>query len=114
MLLEDGVRWAGWSPVDPDTFAYANGRGALPVDPGGGTGHAPGRPTDGKPLCEVCWDEGPWQVGHWLGWSPNGRWMWASAGTPARSQRSTRRQARLLVPLVSEEGRWIDEPRWWR
>jgi dipeptidyl aminopeptidase/acylaminoacyl peptidase len=111
MVLEDGVRWAGWSPVDPDTFAYATGEALFLSIPDGQATRLVDRPTE--PLCELCWDEGPWQVGHWLGWSPDGRYVGLGRYSGAIAVVDTT-TGELLVPLVSEEGRWIDEPRWWR
>ena len=89
-----------------------HGRRALRGDRGvGESTRLLDRPPD--PLCDVCWAEGPWQVGHWLGWSPDGRFIGLGKYSGAIAAVDVATGA-LLVPLVSDEQRWIDEPRWWR
>ena len=110
-VLEDGARWAGWSPVDPATFAYATADALFVATPDGEPTRLLDRPSE--PLCDVCWAEGPWQVGHWLGWSPDGEFIGLGkyCGAIAVVDVET---GDLAIPLVSDEQRSIDEPRWWR
>ena len=102
-VLEDGVRWAGWSPVDPATYAYATADALFLATLDGEATRLFDRPPE--PLCDACDAASQWPVGHWLGWSPDGSHIGLGryAGVIAAVDVET---GELLVPLVSDEQRW--------
>ena len=66
------VVYAGFSPVDPATYAYATPEALFVATIGGQPRKVADVPSG--PLCDSCSD-GPvsrWPGGEWMGWSPDG------------------------------------------
>ena len=109
MVLEDGVRWAGWSPVDPDDLRVRHGDALfLATLDGRPRGCSTDRRTTLRGLLGEALAGGP------LAGLVAGRPVYRPRQVLRRHRCGGQETGELLVPLVSEEGRWIDEPRWWR